>query len=42
VDAERRKNFNRRLLGIMRKGMEREGYRIPAAAEVHPPEVAVP
>ncbi len=41
VDAERRNNFNRRLLGIIRKGMEREGYRIPAAAEVHPPEVAV-
>jgi hypothetical protein len=27
VDAQRRKDFNRRLLGVIHRGIEREGYK---------------
>jgi hypothetical protein len=42
VDAQRRKDFNRRLLGMISKGMEREGHRSPVVAGVRVSEEAVP
>jgi hypothetical protein len=41
VDGQRRKDFNRRLLGIVRRGMEREGYRSLVVAGVPDPAEAM-
>ena len=34
IDAQRRKDFNRRLLGVIHRGIEREGYQSLVAARV--------
>jgi hypothetical protein len=41
VDAQRRKDFNRRLLGIIHRGMEREGYQSLVVAGVRDAAEAV-